>query len=332
MKRRAKTLHLRTMLTALALGWVSSVPAQDLNAYLALRQKHGIKSATTSAALETMVGTRVLEVAGIIRGTSRMGDSAIVLLEAAGADIPVRTDALPAWLGRTGQATRLLIRAERPASSASLRASLVSAAPESDVARWEAAQRPKPPAPSRSRATGPKPMTGQLRSIPNRNWQLPVSEATPYYASFVQRANPRLSARQAQEIAEGVVGFSIKFGVDARLIMAMVMVESGFKPDATSHKGAMGLGQLMPGTAAGLGVSDAYDTTENLYGTVRLIRGHLERYQARSGDPYEALVLALAAYNAGSGAVRRHDGVPPYRETQNYIRKVTDLYRRLCGD
>ncbi|MER3465739.1 MAG: hypothetical protein C4340_00490, partial [Armatimonadota bacterium] len=107
----------------------------------------------------------------------------------------------------------------------------------------------------------------------------------------------------------------------------------GFNPSATSYKGAMGLGQLMPGTARGLGVRNAYDTYENLYGTVRLVRGHLDKYASvgPNGQKYADLVLALAAYNAGSGAVKRHGGVPPYRETQNYIRKVIDWYKRLCG-
>jgi soluble lytic murein transglycosylase-like protein len=90
----------------------------------------------------------------------------------------------------------------------------------------------------------------------------------------------------------------------------------------------------MPGTARGLGVRDAYNTTENLWGTVRLIRGHLDKYSNSSigGGKYDELVLALAAYNAGGGAVKRHDGVPPYKETQNYIKKVTAWYNRLCGN
>jgi chaperonin GroEL len=104
-------------------------------------------------------------------------------------------------------------------------------------------------------------------------------------------------------------------------------------PNATSRKGAAGLGQLMPSTARGLGVVDPYDPIQNLHGTVKLVRGHLEKYWAQTGDPngWEHVVLALAAYNAGSGAVRKHGGVPPYRETQNYVRKVIQVYKQLCG-
>jgi soluble lytic murein transglycosylase-like protein len=153
----------------------------------------------------------------------------------------------------------------------------------------------------------------------------------PQYAAFVLKQNPRLGQEKAQQIAETILAFSAHYGVDARLIMAIVLCESGFDPGARSHAGAMGLGQLMPGTARGLGINNAYDTQQNLYGTVRLVRGHIERYTAKTGDSFEGLVLALAAYNAGSGAVRKFGGVPPYRETQNYVRKVVETYAKLCG-
>jgi soluble lytic murein transglycosylase-like protein len=81
----------------------------------------------------------------------------------------------------------------------------------------------------------------------------------------------------------------------------------------------MGLGQLMPATARGMGVGNPWDYRQNLDGAVRLIQGHLTN---NSGD----LALALACYNAGSGAVRRYGGVPPYAETQNYITKVVSLF------
>ena len=74
------------------------------------------------------------------------------------------------------------------------------------------------------------------------------------------------------------------------------------------------------------GISNPYDSVENLYGTVREIRSHLDKYRAETGDEFQALVLGLAAYNAGEGAVRRHGGVPPYRETQGYVRKVIKLF------
>ncbi|MDM7460854.1 MAG: lytic transglycosylase domain-containing protein, partial [bacterium] len=155
----------------------------------------------------------------------------------------------------------------------------------------------------------------------------------PEYAHFIRSRNPRLSQEQANQIAWAILRFSAHYGVDPRFIVAIVLVESGFNPDATSRKGAAGLGQLMPGTARGLGVVDPYDPIQNLHGTVKLVRGHLEKYWAQAGDPngWEHVILALAAYNAGSGAVRKHGGVPPYRETQNYVRKVIRVYKQLCG-
>ncbi|MER3496221.1 MAG: lytic transglycosylase, partial [Armatimonadota bacterium] len=146
---------------------------------------------------------------------------------------------------------------------------------------------------------------------------------------FVRRANPRLSPREAETIARSVIGFSLKYGVDARLIIAIVMVESDFNPNCVSSAGAMGLGQLMPCNVQELGIRRPHDLVENIWGTVKLVRGHLDKYKAGSSE--QGLILALAAYNAGDGAVKRAGGVPPYRETQRYVVKVTTLYRRLCG-
>ena len=84
----------------------------------------------------------------------------------------------------------------------------------------------------------------------------------------------------------------------------------------------------MPGTAQWMGVRNSFDTTDNLYGTVKLLRTHLDQYRTAEGVD---LARTLAAYNAGMGAVKRYNGVPPYRETQAYVRKVTGIYDRLCG-
>ena len=114
----------------------------------------------------------------------------------------------------------------------------------------------------------------------------------------------------------------------------MILAESHFRIGATSRCGAQGLGQLMPSTAAGLGVDDAYDPVQNVYGSVRYVKGMLDRMsgnKAWNDLTWYDLALALAAYNAGPNAVKKHGGVPPYRETQNYVRKVTSIYKQLCG-
>jgi hypothetical protein len=111
-----------------------------------------------------------------------------------------------------------------------------------------------------------------------------------------------------------------RHGLDPELVMAVVSVESGFRPQAVSPKGARGLMQLMPKTASSLGVSDAFDPAQNLDGGTRHLGQLLTLY---GGD----LARALAAYNAGEGAVLRHGGVPPYRETRAYVTKVLEQYR-----
>jgi soluble lytic murein transglycosylase-like protein len=109
-----------------------------------------------------------------------------------------------------------------------------------------------------------------------------------------------------------------RHGVPEQLVSAVIRVESGYNVKAVSRKGARGLMQLMPGTAAILGVRDSFDPMENIDGGVRHLRGLLERYSNN-------LPLALAAYNAGEGAVNTHGGIPPYPETQAYVGRILSI-------
>jgi len=111
-----------------------------------------------------------------------------------------------------------------------------------------------------------------------------------------------------------------RHGLDPALVLAVVGVESGFRSSAVSPKGAQGLMQLMPGTSRELGVADPLDPEQNLDGGVRHLGALLTLYE---GD----LTRALAAYNAGQGAVARHGGVPPYSETRAYVKKVLSRFR-----
>jgi soluble lytic murein transglycosylase-like protein len=128
------------------------------------------------------------------------------------------------------------------------------------------------------------------------------------------------AAPPAGDLRELARTAAVRHGLDPDLVAAVVSVESGFRPEAVSPKGAVGLMQLMPKTAEALGVEDARDPVQNLDGGTRHLGQLLTLY---GGD----LTRALAAYNAGEGAVHRHGGVPPYRETRAYVKKVIERYR-----
>jgi len=125
------------------------------------------------------------------------------------------------------------------------------------------------------------------------------------------------AAAGGKDLAAMAIAAARRPSLDPDLVQAVVAVESGFRPDAVSPKGAQGLMQLMPYTARALGVKDTFDPAANLDGGTRYLRALLARY---NGD----VSRALAAYNAGEGAVARHGGVPPYPETLAYVRKVLE--------
>jgi len=112
---------------------------------------------------------------------------------------------------------------------------------------------------------------------------------------------------------------SEKFGVEEKLIKAVVRQESGFNPNAVSKAGAKGLMQLMPQTASALGVKDVFNPKENIEGGVKYLKQMLDKYNGNK-------ILALAAYNAGPNAVDKYSGVPPYKETQNYVKSILAQY------
>lgn len=130
--------------------------------------------------------------------------------------------------------------------------------------------------------------------------------------------------QRAERIRTPMERLAARHGVDRLLVKAIIAVESCFDPQAVSRVGARGLMQLMPGTAKRLGVQDAFDINENLGGGISFFSRLHDRY---GGDTR----LALAAYNAGPSAVDRHQGVPPYTETQRYVRRVLARWQTYLG-
>jgi hypothetical protein len=154
-----------------------------------------------------------------------------------------------------------------------------------------------------------------------------AAEVSQYFGhESVQSANAKIVTANARghqasqdEIDASIVMAAARHNVDPNLVRAVVKVESNFNSNAVSRKGAMGLMQLMPSTARSLKVNNPFDPAQNVDAGVRHLKQLLENY---GGD----VNLTLAAYNAGSGAVARSAGVPHFAETQNYVRRITNLY------
>lgn len=154
-----------------------------------------------------------------------------------------------------------------------------------------------------------------------------AAEVTQYFShESTQSANAKIVAANAhghqasqEDIDSSIVMAAARHNVDPNLVRAVVKVESNFNSNAVSRKGAMGLMQLMPSTARQLNVKNPFDPQQNVDAGVRHLKSLLESY---GGD----VNLTLAAYNAGQGAVARNNGVPRFAETQDYVRKITNLY------
>src|SRR6266852_2370014 len=146
-----------------------------------------------------------------------------------------------------------------------------------------------------------------------------ASEVNTYLDGRAQNHQTLNRVFTQQDIDAAIDQAAARHNVDPSLVRSVVKVESNFNPNAVSSKGAMGLMQLMPSTARSLNVANPFDPAQNVDAGVRHLRKLLDSYGGN-------VPLSLAAYNAGSGAVARSAGIPHFRETQNYVRRITNLY------
>jgi soluble lytic murein transglycosylase-like protein len=194
------------------------------------------------------------------------------------------------------------------------RASQDSAAPRRTLKYWSSKEnrwKPVPP-PNAAVMRAAKSAAAEVDQYMGR-------ESSQSANAKIVNANLRGPLATTADIDSAIEQAAARHNVDPNLVRAVVKVESNFNPNAVSRKGAMGLMQLMPATARQLNVKNPFDPEQNVDAGVRHLKRLLESY---GGD----VKLTLAAYNAGAGAVARSSGVPHYAETENYVRRITNLY------
>ncbi|HEY3413629.1 MAG TPA: lytic transglycosylase domain-containing protein [Armatimonadota bacterium] len=328
-------MRLRQCIATVAAIAIPHAVHANLADYLSARKSCPPKAGLTLTAVHANPAkyrNAVLELRGVIAGVSRSDTASTVLLRVSDADTVFIQGSLDAQLPGSGESARALVSVQENGNM-----SLVSLVTETEIGDRQI-DPPSPKPAVKAPSTG-KPSKLPVRwPVPMRNRQTLASrtglspDGLALYTQVVMQFNPRLTLAQADVISRSIVESSYARGVDARLIMAIFATESGFKPNARSRTGAMGLGQLMPGTARSLGVGNAWDPVQNIQGAVRLIQQHWVSYAAKTNDFRKVFQLVCAAYNAGPNAVKRYGGVPPYRETRNYVKKVAAWYSRFAPD
>ena len=333
----------------------------ELKEFLAARQQYGIKSSLTASVFRDFTGSGVFELRCTVRGYISGAGETLLVEAVDGLKLNVRTASPPEFLKHTGTAARLLVKLTRATVNSEPEVQLVTCTEEGPVADHDAqiaaAQEAKL---NRARRTEPSRSGGRFRpeAIPGNVPSLeggigrgqtgtvvditpsPVSQQMPpdlsavvsAYGTYITGINPRIDYNTATTWAAYIIQYSNEVGIDPRLEIALIVAESDFKPQDTSRPGAMGLCQLMPDEVQRFGLTSAYDPRQNIWASTRLLREGIDKYKGLGFDDWKSIVLALAGYNAGHGAVKKFGySVPPYKETQGYVDKITKLYKKFIG-
>ena len=217
-----------------------------------------------------------------------------------GASAGVRVGAITPTTDESGR--KIYVNGDEPSAASRAQASTAS---RSSLVYWS----------STEHRFKPVPTSGAVM----RAARSAASEVNSYLDGRAQAHQILNRAFTQQDIDAAIDAAAARHHVDPSLVRSVVKVESNFNPNAVSRKGAMGLMQLMPSTARSLNVSNPFDPEQNVDAGVRHLRQLLDSYGGN-------VRLSLAAYNAGAGAVARSAGVPHFRETQDYVRRITNLY------
>lgn len=355
--RHAGWITLLTLLVTAA----SAVHGTGVDEYLALRRKLGYDPRATYASVSTNLTAsagRYFELAGSVTGTVQRADAALfmltlddrsfVLLPSPQGDAGLVADTnrprlrvlvhvLPGAAGNVPDLEPVAVAIDSEVTAREQAAARQAAADEQrrrDREQAAAAARASAPTPV-GRGLALRPIGGAISELARRHLSLEAQSIYPLYCRFIASWNKKLDTATVDQITVSLLYFAQKHRVDPRLVVSLIIAESDFDPASTSHAGAMGLGQIMPDEARDHKLSNPYDPIQNVRATVNMMRMKLDMYR-ESGLPqgqlsWRQIALAMAAYNAGSGAVRKYGGVPPYRETQGYVRRVLQTYQKLCG-
>lgn len=361
-------LRLTGVLSLLALA-LPSANALEGREYVRLRGKIQYNRTLTYeniAAMPQAYKGTVVELKGVVGGKASSGDTLMIVLNMAdgkSANLDIPNSEAPLLQRLSNPTVRVLVEVGEAALGNNLPLKVLAVSHDSEVSAVEKAldleekqrlrrmvERQRQDANSmlkgnRSRATAYRgnpargiPVSADVQKLAEYYMPRLKERTRPIfvpYMNFIMNHNPKLGSQKAALIAANLLHFSDQYDVDPRLVVSMIIAESDFDPNSTSRTGAMGLGQLMPGTARSLGVSNAYDPVQNLEGCIHYLKNRLDLYANKSAGngtlSFEQIRLALAAYNAGAGAVKKYGGVPPYRETQAYVRRIETLYRQLSG-